>query len=163
NGQSEPLSNVHSKPELFKYLNDNIAIELASSNLPGLERAKSIITRLQNKDLYIEIQRYTVNMAEEVKKYNDLQGKTVVAQATRRIQSTEQWFCSFNITFYKPLAGCEGVEIVSLEEARNLNDRSLTGEPSEAIEEYIVYCTVADPAVQSSAKHYFSQQLNWIG
>uniref|UniRef100_A0A182K635 Uncharacterized protein n=1 Tax=Anopheles christyi TaxID=43041 RepID=A0A182K635_9DIPT len=159
NGKSEPLSKVHGKPELFKYLDDNITEELASSNLPGLERAKTIIGRIQNKDLYKELIRFTIDMKEEVKKFNHQHGRPVVAQTSRFIKSTKQWFCSFNVTFYRPAAdGEEGIDVVSLEEARDVN-HAVTGESTEEIEEYIIYCTETDIEVQCNAKQYFTNLL----
>uniref|UniRef100_A0A182MNN1 HD/PDEase domain-containing protein n=1 Tax=Anopheles culicifacies TaxID=139723 RepID=A0A182MNN1_9DIPT len=158
NGQSEKLSKIHGKPDLFKYLDDNIMAELASSNLPRLERAKAIISRLQNKHLYEEIIRFSVDMTEEVKKFNGQQGESIVVQAVRSIKSAHQWFSSFNVIFYKP--GTDGgIDIVSLEEARDLNE-TVTCESVDEIEEYIIYCTSTDPVVVQNARQHFTNLLN---
>ncbi|XP_052896554.1 deoxynucleoside triphosphate triphosphohydrolase SAMHD1 [Anopheles moucheti] len=157
-GQSEQLSKIHGKPDLFKYLNDNIIGELASSNLPRLEKAKEIINRMQKKHLYEEIIRFSVDMTKEVKEYNCQQGEPIVVQAVRYIKSAQQWFSSFNVTFYKP--GTDGgIDVVSLEEARDLN-QSVTCESVDEIEQYIIYCTSVDPVVQRRAKHHFTNLLN---
>uniref|UniRef100_A0A182WHP0 HD domain-containing protein n=1 Tax=Anopheles minimus TaxID=112268 RepID=A0A182WHP0_9DIPT len=158
NGQSEQLSKIHGKPDLFKYLDDNIIAELASSKLPRLERAKAIISRLQNNHLYEEIIRFPVEMTKEVKQFNDHQGEPIVVQAVRYIKSAHQWFSSFNVTFYKP--GTDGgIEIVSREEARDLN-QTITCESVDEIEEYIIYCTSTDPEVVRNAKQHFTNLLN---
>uniref|UniRef100_A0A182XM45 HD domain-containing protein n=1 Tax=Anopheles quadriannulatus TaxID=34691 RepID=A0A182XM45_ANOQN len=161
-GNSEPLSKVHDKPELFRYLNDNITSELAASKLPGLDRAKALIARLQSKDLYKEVIRFSIDMIEEVNKFNHQQGKPIVAQAFRYIKSTKQWFGSFNVTFYKPSPtkrdDDDDVAVVSLEEARDLNhSNTVTGESAEEIKEYIIYCTDTNPAVHSAAQQYFAK------
>ncbi|XP_053664211.1 deoxynucleoside triphosphate triphosphohydrolase SAMHD1 homolog [Anopheles marshallii] len=158
NGHSEQLSKIHGKPDLFKYLDDNIIGELASSNLPQLQRARGIINRLQNKDLYEEIVRFSIDMTKEIKEYNCQQREPIVVQAVRYIKSAQQWFSSFNVTFYKP--GTDGgIDIVSLEEARDLN-QSVTCESVDEIEEYIMYCTSVDPEVQRRARHHFTHLLN---
>ncbi|XP_050076234.1 deoxynucleoside triphosphate triphosphohydrolase SAMHD1 [Anopheles maculipalpis] len=159
-GVSEQLSRVHSNPELFKYLNDRIAVELAFSNLPGLERAKAIIERMQNNDLYEEIARFSTDMTKEIKHYNCQQGESVVAQATRYIKSSKQWFASFNVTFYKPGTDSGSIEIVSLEEARDLYRAVTSFETAEEIEEYLVYCTSANSDVQRNAKQHFTNLMN---
>uniref|UniRef100_A0A182TP12 Uncharacterized protein n=1 Tax=Anopheles melas TaxID=34690 RepID=A0A182TP12_9DIPT len=160
-GNSESLSKVHDKPELFRYLNDNITSELAASKLPGLDRAKALIARLQRKDLYKEVIRFSVDMIEEVNKFNHQQGKPIVAQAFRYVKSTKQWFGSFNVTFYKPSptkGDDDDVAVISLEEARDLNhSNTVTGESAEEIKEYIIYCTDTNPAVHSAAQQYFAK------
>uniref|UniRef100_A0A182R721 HD domain-containing protein n=1 Tax=Anopheles funestus TaxID=62324 RepID=A0A182R721_ANOFN len=157
-GQSEQLSKIHGKPDLFKYLDDNIIAELACSNLPQLERAKAIINRLQNKDLYQEIMRFSVDMGKQVQKFNAQQGEPVAVQAVRCVKSAQQWFSSFNVTFYKP--GTDGgIEVVSLEEARDLN-QTVSCESIDEIKEYIIYCTSVDPEVQRNARQHFTSLLN---
>uniref|UniRef100_A0A182QFF5 HD domain-containing protein n=1 Tax=Anopheles farauti TaxID=69004 RepID=A0A182QFF5_9DIPT len=164
NGQSEQLSKVHEKPDLFKYLSDNVTEEIAASSLPQLEKAKQLIERLRNDDLYSEITSFPVDMTREIVDFNEQQGAEVVVQAVRYIKSTEQWFHSFNVTFYKP--GAQGIEMVSLEEAKQLHLHR--AEPSvvpcessaEEVHEYIIYCTSADPVVQRTVKHHFCKLLS---
>uniref|UniRef100_A0A182NKG4 HD domain-containing protein n=1 Tax=Anopheles dirus TaxID=7168 RepID=A0A182NKG4_9DIPT len=156
--QSEQLSKIHGKPDLFKFLNDNITEEVAASNLPQLEKAKQLIERLRNEDLYREITSFPVDMTHEVAVFNDQQGAPVVVQARRYIKSTDQWFRSFNVTFYK--AGAQGIEIVSLEEAKHLHRRAVPCEAAEEINEYIIYCTSADPEVERTARQHFCTLSN---
>uniref|UniRef100_A0AAG5D6W0 HD domain-containing protein n=1 Tax=Anopheles atroparvus TaxID=41427 RepID=A0AAG5D6W0_ANOAO len=154
NGKSESLSNVHSQPDLFKYLDDSIVDELEYSNHPGLETTKEIIRRLKRGERYIEIFRSPIDLTNEVRRYNALQGKPIAVQASRCVKSTEQWFAGYNVTFYKPTFDGR-IEIVSTDKARGLSKMELEMPKAKGIEEYIIYCTSAVLQVQQSTKNYF--------